>query len=439
MKKYKFWLINASVQLFSKEDSRKKLLSVFPNSEIATRKAKNHTTQNLMPDQEYFVPIPVKCLGYDLITPPSGTDEEVKTLLNNIKKQYLNVYKTSAPHEFWKQNRDVKMLTPEGKGYYRLIEEQSDKDTINILIGYSQGGLVARYLAFADKRIYKKRLISGLITISTPHYGSPVADPTNKERITDKLISIIYSLATLTPSRIPATIKYLQENIDFKDVQAFLSALMEDSKKNRDLKPVYGLVSSLNRWLSGLENNPDTAFFDLSPARFADCYSSLSLVNSTKQDIPMTSIISCNNSMDELIFSLLESKNSLIRILHPLYKYFLRHTRIMGMKLSSGIERAGIGYKELFIPYREPMSDKEKLAEKRYKNGIKEINIPAEAHDFIIPSAYQLIEKDAAEYTSIFINPYANHDSGKNPCTQAGKINIDFICYSLRQNKRLYT
>lgn len=439
MKKYRYWLINASVQLFSKTEPRRRLLSIFPNSKIAIRKAGRHKTQNLMPDAEYFVPIPVKCLGYDIINPPSNLDKDAEKLLKNIKNQYVDIYKMQNPQFFWKEKKSIRMLTEEGKGYYKIIEEQSDKDTVNILIGYSQGGLVARFLAFADKMIYKKGLINGVISISTPHYGSPVADPDNREKITDNLIAIIYSLVTLTPSRIPNTINYLKDKIDFEDVQTFLAKLMADSRNNKDIKAIGRLAGSLNRWLSGLEDNPDTAFFDLSPARFADQYSTLSLCNNTALEIPMTSIISKNNSMEELIFSLLETKNPFIRFLYPIYTYMLRHTRIMGMKLQSGIERAGIGYRELFIPATPPVTEKQGLAEKRYRMGIPDYKIDAEAHDFIIPSAYQMIETGSAKITEIRVNPYANHDSGKDAFSKAGKLNISHVCQAIIENRSFYT
>jgi len=51
------------------------------------------------------------------------------------------------------------MTTPPGVGYYELLEQHPN----NILIGYSQGGLVARYLAFLDRHVFKKNIITGFL------------------------------------------------------------------------------------------------------------------------------------------------------------------------------------------------------------------------------------------------------------------------------------
>jgi hypothetical protein len=88
---------------------------------------------------------------------------------------------------------------PDGyRGLYELIVEAADKTGPGVLIGYSQGGLVARFLAYMDELLMPptKRCIAGVITVQTPNHGSPLANghPANVQSV-DGLFSILTSVA----------------------------------------------------------------------------------------------------------------------------------------------------------------------------------------------------------------------------------------------------
>jgi hypothetical protein len=73
-----------------------------------------------------------------------------------------------------------------------------------------------------------------------------------------------------------------------------------------------------------------------------------------------------------------------------------------------------------------------------YENGISPVGIPARAHDFIIPSAYQITAKTDTDPSPEYniINPRANHLSGGFPVYDAGKDNCALIHDALRSLTR---
>ncbi|MEQ9362683.1 MAG: hypothetical protein RIF32_00485, partial [Leptospirales bacterium] len=139
------------------------------------RRAENET-HNLMFEQdirfdEYFVPIPIKCVGElferedefpalkpirALYSPGPGGD----------RPDYRAYWDPGVAQARFPDTRFTRMLTKPCQGYYDIIDQEAAPDEQTILIGYSQGGLVARYLAFLDEHVFQKNRIHSVVTLA---------------------------------------------------------------------------------------------------------------------------------------------------------------------------------------------------------------------------------------------------------------------------------
>jgi hypothetical protein len=221
---------------------------------------------------EYFVPIPVKCLGRNLMA-----GRLPRELERSLEKEPWR--KTYRPDDYWKKkpidgNPSVRMNT-NGAGYYEILEQTTqnlqkatEAPWKNIIIGYSEGGLVARYLAAIDEQLHQKnpakQLIHGIVTIGSPNHGSPLANPANDESVAEGLLST-FSLLFLDQSqnrKLIHAIGNVAQKSQFKMeyVDAILGGVIEDAEKRR--RPVEGLMR-FRKWLSGVLGQNGTAFRDL--------------------------------------------------------------------------------------------------------------------------------------------------------------------------------
>ena len=236
------------------------------------------------PFSEYFVPIPLKCIGKKYTTAPS-LDNKGREILNGITQSFEYFKDQTHFKSFWDQGhgplKKIRMVTKDYLGYYEILE----KTKPNVLIGYSQGGLVARYLAFLDEHVFKKKAIAAIITISSPNYGSPLANPFNKESITDGINKLLLTLLSLNERAYSRLNKYVESKIDFEDITQLIDETLEDlyqkkSNKKKSERDFENMLAAAKKWLSGLENNASSAFYDLNIMRFhEDPYSVLNLVN----------------------------------------------------------------------------------------------------------------------------------------------------------------
>ena len=70
-----------------------------------------------------------------------------------------------------------------------------------------------------------------------------------------------------------------------------------------------------------------------------------------------------------------------------------------------------------------------------YGNGV--VNIPAKAHDFIIPSVYQRLPEITSDISlGSFVNKRAGHNSGKSRNEVGGRKNFKTIKKMLKQVKK---
>lgn len=429
---------------------------------------------NLMQDIEYFVPIMPKCFGKYLDNPPSE-------LVGNIKDYYENEAKQLPYKEFWKDDpaRDYRMKTDSLMGYYEILEQTAP----NILAGYSQGGLVARYLYWLDKYVFKKNVVSAVITVSPADFGSPLANRDNKDEIFLSLFEIVKIALTgtgfggeddrvkhktlrqkvaahLEEEVVMMFLKHIWEHND-KKIEGTEDLTQEEKEKRAKFS---AFLQTLHDWLGGLNNDPNNAFFDLNLMRMEPNYSEkaakYSVLASTnngsgadagESDPPLYGIMSGNNSFGDFIFDI---AFDIIRIelekcvsTHPVLEKFVEW---MGLDLTGKPISLGQGELEKRIEQidyvynnkimreypTKPLTNKivkEVIA--GHETGVADPEIPAKDQDFIIPSAYQLNTDTSGALLpgQSELNPEANHLSGSSPNFAAGMKNREILIKYLKE------
>lgn len=136
---------------------------------------------------EYFVPIVVKCLGNPMRIRRLITDQSALKRLDDLMKAYDMFYADPRSSSYWSKywedmeilKKGLGMKTKNMMGYYEIMRSccQTQK---TVLVGYSQGGLVARFLAWMDENLFfDQRIVAGVITVQSPNFGSPLGDCSN--------------------------------------------------------------------------------------------------------------------------------------------------------------------------------------------------------------------------------------------------------------------
>ncbi len=367
----------------------------------------NNNPHNLMPDTEYFVPIAAKCIGSRFDRTGDFPD------LIPVKNFYYSEWKTAFPDggELYKVFWDMgcgpgklsKMITKNYTGYYDILKQSGDK---HILIGYSQGGLVARYLAWLDEYIFKENLIKGIITIASANFGSPLANPDNRENITDQIIAILIQILVSNESMRNALTGKLQEKINFSDVISALRYLISITPPDQE-KDLFGTLVSAFKWLSGLDaNDPDCkaiSFIDLNIMNIEkNPVSVLASVNKK----PLSRIIQgALQNGDNRADDMLSGINGFLSILTP--------SNIKDMVTET--------YKSNIMKETTAVitdnTVKDKIAS-YYVNS----NIPTKGHDFVIPSVYEKIDSAGNNFLGNIFNGKTNHITGCKSSFQGGNL-----------------
>ncbi|MCX7821342.1 MAG: hypothetical protein N2258_06670 [Brevinematales bacterium] len=362
----------------------------------------NDKPHNLMPDAEYFVPIPAKCIGsrFDRVND--------FPLLKPIRDYYYSEWQIAFPEIpnvdykiFWNKNGLSQMITNKYIGYYDILKSSGNK---HILIGYSQGGVVARFLAYLDEYVFKENIIKGIVTIGSPNYGSPLANPDNRENITDEIISLIVKILISNQSMQDSLMKKLKEKISFSDIISLIRYLIEITPENEQ---TYPLLITAFKWLSGLNgNDPESKAMSFVDLNIMNIEKNLESVLAKINKLPLNrvihgSIINGNNKASEMLNSFL----GLFSILIPknIKQIFTDSYKNNFMKETSS-----------------PINDTIVLTKiKEYQNGNV---IPPKSHDFISPSVYQQIDSSGNRFLGNIFNPYVNHLTGTQKYFQNGNL-----------------
>jgi len=358
------------------------------------------------PTDEYFVPIPVKCIGARY-KDAAAIGGEAGMLLEGIRESYPAFFRDDATlQRYWSDQEGplgtVRMSTPSLTGYYDLLPRGAN----NVLIGYSQGGLVARYLAFLDEHVFGEGRIAGVITLHAPNHGSPLAHQVKTEAIKDGLMDALLWLLQIDPARYAGTRKYLSV-ISFAAYWELLHTVFQDQQKAVATEtlsaedPLFKGVRSGLKWLSGLRPLEfPTAFGDLGANNYDNPFSVLSLV----QRFPLRRIVSgaivgANGRLGPMAAAMLGNLvgGLALSALNPFSLNSAAETYAEQVMQDDWAQVPAAG---AFL--------KQYLGDYQTRDGQK---IRSMAHDFVVPAVSQVLDHDLRSVGTA-VNPEANHISG---------------------------
>jgi hypothetical protein len=325
------------------------------------------------------------------------------------------------------------MTTPEGVGYYDLMAPSEQ----HILIGYSQGGLVARYLAFLDRFVFGENKIAAVFTVSSPNQGAPFGNPINRETTAAGLVQVLVSLLSFHEDKFERLFKAIVNAASFETLYGLLAAATEDARATQH--EAHGILDAAVKWLSGLHDDPNTAFVEIGAGNFANDLSVLSLVNRPENAAIYTgSVISANNRLQDILQSLImgsRAEGLLHKLVQDLESEGLRllgHLHLFGITINDNENAASDLYQSrVIVDPANSDSEKIRMLRREYDAGAATIAkplfrneaIPAAAHDYVIPSVYQLLP-DNDRLLGQHVNLEASHNSGKSPDLAAGAENV---------------
>jgi len=357
---------------------------------------------------EYFVPIPVKAIGDPekfrkrlKSEGAMGTEEEKR--FDAFLAAYPAHFQKDAWRAYWTPRDRVGMFTTEEQGFYDLVRRARTPDQKAVLVGYSQGGLIANFLAWMDENFVTPdhKVIAGIITVQAPNLGSPLADSDNADNVARGVFEALFG-ALGYPARpgsafpqldtaINALTHGTQSNRQF-DIQAvaeLVDAAISDSASSNSAPSQVMLTA--RKWMTGLcPSNFVTAFDDLNTAHLDHPNTVLSLVN-LKGHLQRTmhgAVIGTDNSLADLV------REQIGGLIFGLGSRFMP-----GLK--QRLTDAQMAYS--CVAMDELVSGVTLTAEcgrvaKEFRDGVnvldpkgRLVKLDARAHDFIIPSVSQAL------------------------------------------------
>lgn len=370
---------------------------------------------------EYFAPIPLKCLGDPRNIDTSAWSAQQKSRLNVIRnstrhpyfadQNLLRAYWDPAPNGPLDGYPHIRLNSPDRKGYYNILRETKAADEKIILIGYSQGGLVARYLAALDEHLFGEELIHGIITIGSPNYGSPLANPDNDESVINGVFQLVSGILGISLADHPGAHAYLSNTAGYDSgkVVAFFDHIIQDKLRQGATYAELDLFRTAKKWLSGLEDRKTTAFANLNMNDIGDPATTLGFVEAN----PLTrirygAIVNASNDLDKLL------KDALSGAAQIAYELFFHDDKIDDVN-------------NIYTDYimHETSSSTEPVFDQKIKEYNKTLNrggkyqldarIERNDHDFVIPSVNQLLPAALAghdNFVGTIVNEDTNHISG---------------------------
>jgi hypothetical protein len=385
---------------------------------------------------EYFVPIVVKALG-----DPQGLGERLGAQLGSRGKERLEQLCSSYPEyfgeaatapwrDFWTLVDSVGMFTSPGgnapyRGLYEVVWTQREQGAKAVLVGYSQGGLLARFLAFLDEFLMppEHRCIAGVVTVQAPNAGSPLADPSNADNVARGIFEALSGFAGIAAG--PRTFhRQLDDafvalangrlaaadgprHFDIEAVSALLDAAIADAATLKKSADTLDVLKSARRWMSGLSPMArHTAFADLNtseldrPGRILNVLASSGLVQTFEG-----AVIGTDNGLKDVLVSLL-----------PWYAkgpaaMFSQSFGLDGRLALAVQAYSGVSLNEAVSG--EPLTPLVKDLAADYENGCTvlspeetPLSLPALAHDFVITSVSQSVGPRGAGKLSSEKAPY---------------------------------
>jgi hypothetical protein len=397
---------------------------------------------------EYFVPIAVKCIG-----DPDGFLARLGDRMSAEGRRRFEALRTDFAryfafadtlggelpwHSYWEPFPMSNPLWKVGMftrtdgaapcaGLYEIVaSEARDHNRQAILVGYSQGGLVARFLAWMDEQLIAPdhRAIAGVVLVQTPNHGSPLCDPDNADNVSAGLLGVLAGLGgfpivgaadphtraaidSLVAGRAPGGSPLWHFGVGA--VCRILDAAIEDTPASEPDR--CDILRTARKWLTGLlREKVFTAFDDLDPTGLDDPRTILGRLAT----MPLTrtfhgAIVGADTSLDDLV---LEGRNCLVR-------WVVRH--VVARRWFAAVEdsyaRIAMDEASAGVPHGRLHS---KLAE-LYRSGFKDrsagLELPPFAHDFVIPAVsqalYPLVPPGAPDFfLGNALNARATHVSG---------------------------
>ena len=297
---------------------------------------------------EYFVPLAVKCIG-----DPDGFLARLGDRMSADGRRRFEALRIDFARYFafadtWGRAALAQLLGTvpdeqpalEGRdvhaqrrpapyaGLYEIVASEAQEHKRQaILVGYSQGGLVARFLAWMDEQLMEAdhRSIAGVVMVQTPNHGSPLADSNNADNVSAGLLGVLTGLGgfpivgaadpntrtaieALVQGRAPAGSPVWHFGVGA--VCQILDAAIADMPASEPER--CDMLRTARKWLTGLlEEKVFTAFDDLAPAGLDDPRTILGRLATT----PLArtfhgAIVGGDTSLDDLV---LEGRNCLVR------------------------------------------------------------------------------------------------------------------------------
>jgi hypothetical protein len=406
---------------------------------------------------EYFVPIAVKCVGdpeafvarFGPALSPAG-----RQAFAALRERYAHYFDRQVWKAYWRPFpissalSDVGMFTrAEGDrayaGLYELVAaDAAATSTKAIVVGYSQGGLVARFLAWMDEALMaeNRRSIAGVVAVQAPNHGSPLASRANAPNVAVGLLGILTALGgfPIVERLSPHTRRALEAlvagtapppptwHFDIGALCLVLEAVLKDPAAKNGKGDVF---RTARKWLTGLvpttvdahlnahaprrRDDPHTvatAFDDLDPQHLDDPNTVLGCLAATPlMNVLHGAIVGTDTELDDLVLSNLD----IVR------RFIVRHVVPRDWFRAAELAYGHIAMDEAaaFIP-TTPLH--QRLAG-LYQTGARiagsDETLPPFAHDFVMPSVSQALYTLAAgsppaAFLGNVVNKRATHISG---------------------------
>ena len=397
---------------------------------------------------EYFVPIAVKCIGDpDAFLARLGDrmSAEGRRRFEALRTDFARYFAFADTlggelpwHSYWEPFPmsnplwKVGMFTrPDGPtpyaGLYEIVaSEARDHDRQAIVVGYSQGGLVARFLAWMDEQLFERnhRAIAGVVLVQSPNHGSPLCDSKNADNVSAGLLGILTGLGgfpivgaadpntraaieALVTGRAPTGSPVWHFGVGA--ICQILDAAIEDTPTSEPDR--CDILRTARKWLTGLLGEKVfTAFDDLDPTGLDDSRTILGRLATT----PLTrtfhgAIVGSDTSLDDLV---LEGRSCLVR-------WLVRHivSRHWFATVEDSYARIVMDEAAAGVPHGDLHGKVAALYQTGVQRGASGLDLPPFAHDFVIPSVsqalYPLAPPPAGEFfLGNVVNARATHVSG---------------------------
>jgi hypothetical protein len=389
---------------------------------------------------EYFVPIAIKCIGDpDRFQTRFGQrmSSQGQSLFKAVVDDFYNPaqqWRTYwQPFSIASALHDVGMFTSDTgaapfAGLYEIVADDAARNQRKaVLLGYSQGGTVARFLGWIDEYLMQdtQRSIAGVVTVQSPNHGSPLANPKNVDNVAVGLLGILSGLGgypIITPQN-PVTRGAIESLVQgtlnssipvpwhfgIGAVCDILDAMIQETPQDQPDKSDF--MRTARKWLTGLlPTKQPTAFADMNPAGIDDPKSVLGrLMAFPHLNILHGAVVGADTALDDLVVEGMPWWKSLI----------VRH--IVGQEYFEAAQSAYAHIAMDEVGAKIPMGTNEGLLGSLFQNGFSKAGIVTGigpfAHDFVIPSVSQAMytietTPPSASFLGNTVNPKGTHISG---------------------------